>query len=102
MTEPLLRIRNLRVWFPVGTALFGKPAQLRAVDGVDFDLKAGEALGIVGESGCGKSTLARAILRLVPSVDRGLVDPSGTTAASRSANRLSRSTRESRSAYDGR
>ena len=67
MTEPLLRIRNLRVWFPVGTALFGKPAQLRAVDGVDFDLKAGEALGIVGESGCGKSTLARAILRLVPS-----------------------------------
>ena len=67
MTEPLLRIRNLRVWFPVGAALFGKPAQLRAVDGVDFDLQAGEALGIVGESGCGKSTLARAILRLVPS-----------------------------------
>ncbi len=67
MTEPLLRIRNLRVWFPVGAALFGKPAQLRAVDGVDFELQAGEALGIVGESGCGKSTLARAILRLVPS-----------------------------------
>ncbi|MEY3975654.1 MAG: hypothetical protein RLZZ33_709 [Pseudomonadota bacterium] len=67
MTESLLRIRNLRVWFPVGAALFGKPAQLRAVDGVDFDLHAGEALGIVGESGCGKSTLARAILRLVPS-----------------------------------
>ena len=66
MSAPLLSLRNLRVWFPVGEGIFGRKRALRAVDGVDLDLRAGEALGIVGESGCGKSTLARAILRLVP------------------------------------
>ena len=64
MTEPLLRIRNLRVWFPVGAALFGKPAQLRAVDGVDLEIPQGKTLALVGESGCGKTTVGRSILRL--------------------------------------
>lgn len=66
MTEPLLSLRNLRVWFPIGDGLFRRHKELKAVDGVDLDLAPGEALGIVGESGCGKSTLARAILRLLP------------------------------------
>lgn len=66
MTDPLLSLRDLRVWFPVGDGLFRRARSLRAVDGVDLDLAPGEALGIVGESGCGKSTLARAILRLLP------------------------------------
>jgi oligopeptide transport system ATP-binding protein len=66
MSEPLLSLRDLRVWFPVGDGLFRRKRSLRAVDGVDLDLAPGEALGIVGESGCGKSTLARAILRLLP------------------------------------
>ena len=61
----MLEIRNLKVWFTVREG-FGKRRALRAVDGVDLDLHAGEALGIVGESGCGKSTLARAVLRLLP------------------------------------
>ena len=67
-TEPLIRADNVKVQFPVnvGGGLFGRTKMLRAVDGVSFDLHAGETLGVVGESGCGKSTLARAVLRLVP------------------------------------
>jgi oligopeptide transport system ATP-binding protein len=56
---PLLVVRDLVVDYAT------PGGRLRAVDGVGFELRAGETLGIVGESGCGKSTLARAILRLV-------------------------------------
>ncbi len=65
---PILSVDDVRVHFPikVDDGLFEKPRLLRAVDGVSFDLKAGETLGIVGESGCGKSTLARAVVQLLP------------------------------------
>ena len=64
---PLLTVDGLRVHFPVmGSGLWSHRLVLKAVDGVDFNLKSGETLGIVGESGCGKSTLVRAILHLVP------------------------------------
>jgi peptide/nickel transport system ATP-binding protein len=65
--DPLLAVDDLRVVFPVAApgGLFGKTVPLRAVDGVSFDLRPGETLGVVGESGCGKSTLARAVLRLL-------------------------------------
>lgn len=68
MGEPLLQVRDLKVHFPVRTGgiIVGDYAMLKAVDGVSFDLAAGETLGVVGESGCGKSTLGRAILQLVP------------------------------------
>ena len=63
----LLSVDDLKVHFPVRTGgWLGRTQPLRAVDGVDLELRPGETLGIVGESGCGKSTLARAILRLVP------------------------------------
>ncbi len=58
--------KDVKVWFPVRGGLFQKPRLLRAVDGVDFHIRAGETLGVVGESGSGKSTLARAALTLIP------------------------------------
>jgi oligopeptide/dipeptide ABC transporter ATP-binding protein len=64
---PLLTGRDLKVYFNIPSEkLFAPARKLRAVDGVDLDLKPGETLGIVGESGCGKSTLARAVMSLVP------------------------------------
>jgi oligopeptide/dipeptide ABC transporter ATP-binding protein len=65
---PILKVDDVRVHFPikVGNSLVGKTKLLRAVDGVSFDVHAGETLGIVGESGCGKSTLARAVVQLLP------------------------------------
>jgi len=56
----------VKVWFPVRQGLFGKKQELRAVDGVSFQIRQGETLGVVGESGCGKTTLSRAVLNLIP------------------------------------
>jgi peptide/nickel transport system ATP-binding protein len=58
--DDVLRVRDLRVWY--GT----ERGAVRAVDGVSFDLRKGEILGLVGESGCGKSTLGRGLLGLLP------------------------------------
>ena len=68
MAEPLLSVRDLQVHFKIRDRKawpWTPAATLKAVDGVSFDLHAGETLGIVGESGCGKSTLARACLNLI-------------------------------------
>ena len=65
-TTVLLRVRDLDVTYALETSVFGKvKKELKAVDGLSFDIYRGETLGLVGESGCGKSTLGRAILQLV-------------------------------------
>jgi len=65
--SPVLRVRNLKVHFPIDSGNWFRPQTefVRAVDGISFDVKAGETLGLVGESGCGKSTTAKAIMNLI-------------------------------------
>src|SRR5947207_5980478 len=64
--EKLLEIQDLSVRFPVvGGVLARKIAEVRAVDGVSFQLHRGETLGLVGESGCGKTTVGRAIINIL-------------------------------------
>ena len=79
MSDSFLQVRDLKVHFPVrtGGVLIGDYSPLKAVDGVSFDLKPGETLGLVGESGCGKSTLGRAVLQLIGATD-GTVSWLGT------------------------
>lgn len=61
--DDLILVKNLKKHFPTSSGM------LHAVDGIDFAMKAGETLGVVGESGCGKSTLGRVILNLLPATD---------------------------------
>lgn len=72
----LLVVENLKVHFPVQTLPWAKTSKaIRAVDGVSFEVKSGETVGLVGESGCGKTTLGRAIVGWVrPSAGRVLFD----------------------------
>src|SRR5213594_1370096 len=72
-TMKLLEIQDLRVRFPVVGGIFAhKVAEVKAVDGVSFDLNKGETLGIVGESGCGKSTVGRAIVNILRAMTHGV------------------------------
>ena len=64
MAAPLIEVRSLKMYFPVGNKLLGKRKQLKAVDDVTFDLYPGETFGLVGESGCGKTTVGRCLVRL--------------------------------------
>jgi peptide/nickel transport system ATP-binding protein len=60
----ILDIKGAKKYFPVRIGFLRPPKQVRAVDDVTIDIRAGETLGLVGESGCGKSTLGRLVLRL--------------------------------------
>lgn len=83
--QPLLSVRGLVKHFALKSALWSRSAgggAVRAVDGVDFDVKKGETLGVVGESGCGKSTTARLLMQLVVQ-DRGELVFDGVAVGSR-------------------
>ncbi len=87
MTDDILTVRDLRVWFPVkgGGGLRPVTRHVKAVDGVDLTVSRGETVGLVGESGCGKSTTGLSLLRLVePSGGQVLLNDVDVTAASRS------------------
>ena len=71
--EKILEVKDLRVRFPVfGGVFLRKIAEVKAVDGMSFDLLKGETLGLVGESGCGKSTVGRAIVNILHAMNYGV------------------------------
>ena len=68
--SPLLSVSELKIYFPIFKGILKrKVGDVKAVDGVSFDIRKGETLGLVGESGCGKSTTGRAVLRLYDPTD---------------------------------
>ncbi len=70
MADPLVEVRDLKMHFPIHSGLLRRQTgAVKAVDGVSFDVRRGETLGLVGESGCGKSTCGRAVLRLYDITD---------------------------------
>jgi len=72
--EILLEVKNLKKHFPIYGGLMGNKVEyLKAVDGVSFQIRRGETLGLVGESGCGKSTIGRTIIRLYDVTDGEIV-----------------------------
>ena len=88
MSASLLSVRDLVKHFPITRGIFGRTVGLvRAVDGISFDVKTGETLGLVGESGCGKTTAGRSILRLIEPT-AGQVTFDGTDVLSLDATRL--------------
>jgi peptide/nickel transport system ATP-binding protein/oligopeptide transport system ATP-binding protein len=94
MGQEILRVEGLRKHFPLRGGVFNrKVGSVLAVDGISFDVRAGETVGLVGESGCGKSTTGRTILRLVDPTD-GHVYFKGHDLAEMSKRRMRQMRRE--------
>jgi oligopeptide transport system ATP-binding protein len=86
--DPVLEVRDVAVHFKVRNGWLGEAGPtIKAVDGVDLSIRAGETLGLVGESGCGKSTISNAIVGLVPPT-RGSIRVRGQEIVGASAKAL--------------
>ena len=91
-SDALLQIKDLHVWYELKRFGFGHAGYVRAVDGVTFDLRQGEAIACVGESGCGKSSLMKTILGLnIPTKGDVVFDETSLTATKGEALRQYRS-----------
>ena len=67
MSDNLIEVKNLVKHFEISGGIFSRNKRvIKAVDGIDFEIKAGESLGLVGQSGCGKTTTARSLCLLDP------------------------------------
>ncbi|HYE82332.1 MAG TPA: dipeptide ABC transporter ATP-binding protein [Clostridia bacterium] len=88
----LLQVEDLKKYFPIKKGFFSKTVNfVKAVDGVSFNVRQGETLGLVGESGCGKSTIGRTILRLYePTSGRIIVDGQDFTSLDKESLRKKR------------
>jgi len=87
---PLVSVQGLSKHFPIYKGIFRRQAGvIKAVDGISFDIRRGETLGLVGESGCGKSTAGRTILRLYDATE-GKILFEGTDIAKLSGEDLRR------------
>ena len=76
-TPPLVKVENLKMHFPIFRGILSRRVgEVKAVDGISFNIRQGETLGLVGESGCGKSTVGRALLRLYDITD-GAIEVNG-------------------------
>lgn len=86
--EALLRLRSVRKYYPIHSGILKRhTGDVKAVDGVSFDIQQGEIFGLVGESGCGKSTLGKTVVRLLEPTDGEIVFD-GTDLSSLSTSEL--------------